>query len=323
MGIKFLNRFLIEKCKRSSIGKKTLNVMRDKTIVVDTSIYMYKYSAQGCLLENFYLMISTFRKYNIIPLFVFDGKPPTEKRELIKERQLLKTKAEGKYKELLEEFAKTDSLEQKKELSIEMECLKKQFVRIREKDIHSVKTLLDAYGVMYCEASGEADRICAHLVISGKAWACLSDDMDMFVYGCPRVLRHMSLLNNSVLLYKLENILTDLKMDANMFRQIGVLSGTDYNIHQNTSLNETIRWYNEFVRKKGMEHKEDLSFYHWLYKNTKYITNMPQLMHTHNMFCLENKTFREFDHLIITIDDHFDMECVKEITQQEGFVFLD
>ena len=149
MGIKYLNRFLIEKCKRSSIGKKTLNIMRDKTIVIDTSIYMYKYTAQGSLLENFYLMISTFRKYNITPLFVFDGKPPAEKKELLKERQNLKTQAEAKYKELVEELAKADSSDQKKELSIEMECLKKQFVRIREKDIISVKNLLNAYGVMY------------------------------------------------------------------------------------------------------------------------------------------------------------------------------
>jgi hypothetical protein len=322
MGIKYLNRFLIEKCKRSSIGKKTLNIMRDKTIVIDTSIYMYKYTAQGSLLENFYLMISTFRKYNITPLFVFDGKPPAEKKELLKERQNLKTQAEAKYKELVEELAKADSSDQKKELSIEMECLKKQFVRIREKDIISVKNLLNAYGVMYYEASGESDRVCAHLVIIGKAWACLSDDMDMFVYGCPRVLRHMSLLNNSVLLYKFDNILNDLKMDMNMFRQIGVLSGTDYNIHQNTCLTETIRWYNEFNRKDDIDQTNDLIFYNWLNKNTKYIGDMKQLIHTHNMFCFERDMFRELDDLTITMETKFDVERVKEIIQQDGFVFL-
>ena len=322
MGIKYLNRFLIEKCKRSSIGKKTLNVMRDKTIVIDTSIYMYKYTAQGSLMENFYLMISTFRKFNITPLFVFDGKPPVEKRELLKERQMLKIQAEGKYKELVEELAKSDNFEQKKELSIEMECLKKQFVRIRETDIVAVKTLLKAYGVMYYEASGEADRVCAHLVINGKAWACLSDDMDMFVYGCPRVLRHMSLLNNSVLLYKMDNILSDLKMDTNMFRQIGVLSGTDYNVHQQTSLNETIRWYNEFIRKTGTDHITDLAFYHWFQQNTKYIVDKDKLMHTHKMFCFERNIFNELSDFHITIENDYDMEQVKQITQQYGFVFI-
>ena len=296
--------------------------MRDKTIVIDTSIYMYKYTAQGSLLENFYLMISTFRKYNITPLFVFDGKPPAEKKELLKERQNFKKQAEAKYKELVEELAKADSSDQKKELSIEMECLKKQFVRIREKDIISVKNLLNAYGVMYYEASGESDRVCAHLVIIGKAWACLSDDMDMFVYGCPRVLRHMSLLNNSVLLYKFDNILNDLKMDMNMFRQIGVLSGTDYNIHQNTCLTETIRWYNEFNRKDDIDQTNDLIFYNWLNKNTKYIGDMKQLIHTHNMFCFERDMFCELDDLTITMETKFDVERVKEIIQQDGFVFL-
>ena len=31
------------------------------------------------LIEKFYLMCSIFKNYNIIPLFVFDGKPPDEK----------------------------------------------------------------------------------------------------------------------------------------------------------------------------------------------------------------------------------------------------
>ena len=39
---------------------------------------------ENALLENFYLMISIFREYNIIPLFVFDGKPPKEKNDLLK-----------------------------------------------------------------------------------------------------------------------------------------------------------------------------------------------------------------------------------------------
>ena len=37
------------------------------------------------------------RHYNINPVFVFDGKPPPEKHDLLKQRRLEKKDAENKY----------------------------------------------------------------------------------------------------------------------------------------------------------------------------------------------------------------------------------
>ena len=96
MGIKNLNRFLLDQCKKTAIKKTPLKHLRGKMIVIDTSIYMYKFSGQDALLENFYLMISLFRKHHIVPLFIFDGKPPPEKRALLVERHNIKKQAEEK-----------------------------------------------------------------------------------------------------------------------------------------------------------------------------------------------------------------------------------
>ena len=38
-------------------------------------------------------------------------------------------------------------------------------------------------------------------------------------------------------------------MDVEVFRKIAILSGTDYNTHSNTSLRETMKWYESFVRE--------------------------------------------------------------------------
>ena len=65
-----------------------------------------------------------------------------------------------------------------------MEQLKKQFINITKSHIAQVKELITAYGCTYYDAPGEADELCAMLTIKGKVWACLSEDMDMFVYGC-------------------------------------------------------------------------------------------------------------------------------------------
>ena len=85
MGIKYLNNFLRTKCE-DSIKSISISELSGKKIAIDISIYMYKYESNNTLIENMYLMLAIFRQYNIIPIFIFDGKPPTEKKALLKKR---------------------------------------------------------------------------------------------------------------------------------------------------------------------------------------------------------------------------------------------
>lgn len=100
MGIHNLNRFLYDNCSKRAIYKTHLQYAEGKTVVVDTSIYMYKFMANNKLLENMQKMLDVFTKNKITPVFIFDGKPPEEKRELLKRRQMAKYMAEKKYNEL-------------------------------------------------------------------------------------------------------------------------------------------------------------------------------------------------------------------------------
>jgi hypothetical protein len=318
MGIVHLNRFLVDNCKRSTIKKIKLNELANKTIAIDTSIYLYKYLHQNALFENFYSMISLFRNLDITPIFVFDGKPPPEKYELLDERKAEKADAEQKYKALetqLQEKGDDLSPEDKKMYLQEIEELKSQCIRVKNKDIQHIKTLMKTYNVPFIESKGEADEICASLVLSGKAWACMSDDMDMFVYGCTRVLRHFSLNNKTVLLYNFTNILNDLNMDMQVFRQITVLSGTDYNIHSNTSLHETMKWYEEYI--KG---KQTIDFYDWLVKHTKYINDAKTLNTIYQMFCLKETQIQQFYATDFEVGQYDEVQ-LHNLLEEHGFVF--
>ena len=320
MGIKYLNRFLLNECRNSkSICKQNLEILSNKTIVIDTSIYMYKYTAQDALIEQFYLMISIFREYNITPFFVFDGKPPPEKWELLKQRQTLKDAAEKKYAEIQLEIVKSENKQECMDMTIELESLKKQFVRLRFNDIQQIKKLFQSYGVSYYDAQGEADRVCASLVISGKAWACLSDDMDMFVYGCPRVLRHLSLYHNTVLIYDTNMILKELQISLDAFRQIAVLSGTDYNTTQSISIYDSMNCYKLFSAKN--ENKNKNTFYEWLHKNTTYISNYESLIAAYNMFCISDSEIpiKEIDSIS---NKAFDIDQLKQFMSNDGFIFI-
>jgi len=324
MGIKNLNRFLLDNCNKKSITKIHLSKLTGKKLVIDVSIYLYKFLSENALMENMYLFISILKKYDISPIFIFDGKPPPEKKQLLIKRLIDKMEAEKKYLNIKEDLLSETNEEKKEEKIVEMELLKKQFIRVKDDDVCKVKQLFDAYGVSYFVAPSEADQLCAYLNKTEQVWGCVSDDMDMFLYGCNYVIRHISLLNHTAVLYDRNKILSDLNMSSQIFNEIMILSGTDYNINNETSLNETVKWYYEYMKyseKELKNNKQPYSFYVWLIKNTKYIKNYELLLRTYQLFqlekndCLDNyKT----ENNVININ----FEKLYNVMEKEGFLFV-
>lgn len=311
----------MDNCTPSSIEKKHLGLFQGKTLVIDTSIYLYKFMGDGQLIEQMYLMISIFLHYKITPIFVFDGKPPKEKDDTIKQRKMDKQQAEEKFNQLQQTLVSEHLSENtKEEIKEEMEKLKKQFVRIRSTDIQAVKKLMDLYGITYIEAVGEADKLCAKMVITKKAWACISDDMDMFVYGCTRVMRHMSLLNHTIVYYNLNSILNELQLPLQDLREIMILSGTDYNLYQKISLHKALKYYKEY-RESIKELVSSTNFYHWL--GEKHVKNSETLSHIYNMFSVEDMTEEDIPWIsVISQKKRPNLNQLKEWLYQYGFVFL-
>lgn len=260
MGIRHLNKFLRLNC-RKNIKLLSLKDLCNKTIVVDISVYLYRFQSEGCIIDGMYQMITLFKHYNINLLFVFDGKPPVEKQELLKKRKEEKEKAEKKYKALEKSLKYKKSSDEVSEVECEMDALRKCFVRITHADIENVKKLIKLYGLSYYIAEGESDYLCVQLVKQNKAWACLSEDMDMFVYGCPRVLRYLSLLNSNVVLYNFKGILQELGLIEKEFKEICILAGTDYNINKEgmIDLNTSLRLFSKYRK----QYNGNL-FYEWL-----------------------------------------------------------
>ena len=226
MGVRYLHSVLVQTCSKSAIHKINIRELSNKTIAVDISIYMYKFLGDNTLVESTIYMLSIFRKYGVNPIFVFDGKPPPEKKRIIQERQIRKKQAEEKYTVAL---LLGDSEE--------MKSLQKQVVRINETHTKLIKDLVVAFGAKYCVAEGEADEVCAKLVLSGEAWGCLSEDMDMFLYGCPRILRQFNLYGESMIIHDLPRIISDLELESvEQFRNIVVSTGlSDFTEEENSN----------------------------------------------------------------------------------------
>ena len=329
MGIKHLNKFLRTECG-DSIKTISIAELSGKKIAVDISIYMYKYESTESLIENMYIMLAVFRQNNIIPIFIFDGKPPTEKKALVQKRREDKKEAEKEYnilKQKLESVYYVNN-DDKQEIIANMDILKKQFIYINREKIEQVKNLIRSYGATYCDAPGEADELCALLVLKNKVWACLSEDMDMFVYGCTRVIRYLSLFNRTAVLYDMKGILEDLNLTQKELREICVLSGTDYNI-QNcddksknmSNLYETLKMFNKYKKDTmDLALDLDLDFYEWLKINSDYITDQELFKKIYDIFDLKKTNLTTFEKIKIS-NGPVDCENIRNILKTDGFIF--
>lgn len=321
MGIRNLNQYLRNNCEQSI---RCINIadLSGKRIAVDISIYLYKYEAENALLENMYVMLSIFRHYNIIPIFIFDGKPPIEKKAVLIKRKEDREEAIEEYNRLQNQLKNSeDSFKQ--DILSSIEQLKKQIVQINKDKIDKVKKLIRAYGATYFDAPGEADVLCALLVIKKKVWACLSEDMDLFVYGCSRVLRYFSLIGHTAVLYYMKGILEELNMTQKEFKEICVLSGTDYNINADgnndkVNFNITLKYFRKYQNSKS-----NLEFYDWLNDNTDYISDKDLLQKINNMFDVDlNYNIEAFKNIKI-YNGPIIQNDIKHIMKEEDFIFID
>ena len=322
MGIKLLQSF-IGSLNHKSVREISLRELTNKKIVVDISIYLYRFKESNQLIENMYLMCSIFRYYNIDVLFVFDGKADDNKKNTIKKRKEVKHIAREKYYILKEQLGK--DLEKNKEIEIEMDKLRKKFVTVSKKDFQSVRELLDNYGMTYVTATKEADELCGALCLTNDIYACLTEDTDIIAYGAPRILRYFSLMKHTVVFYDLDKIRSDLHISLVDFQHLCVCAGNDY-IESKINIFKLYKLYKDydmFCNYNDYDSKQKHNqFLEWLLNN-RYIT----LQEYHKrMECMDWYTFKATDPFKdipfkIIKNKHIRRENLKKILKGSGFVF--
>ena len=309
MGINGLNIWLR---KNTRMGIKEINIsdLSGKTIVIDISIYLYRFKSENNLIDGIYEMLLLLSSNNIKPIVVFDGKPPEEKKEVIKDRQNTRIEAQEEYDKLLQKLELGD--ENIIDINNKIKKLKRQIVKINKNDIQCVKKLLNLMGITYYQSEGESDIVCANLVMTGKAFACMSEDMDMFVYGCNRVLRYISLNKKTIILYNLPLILQSLNISFKHFQIICIMSGTDYNkFNLVYSFNSSIKIYINYIKNKC-----NYDYLSWLFVKN-YIDNKESIENIINIFNSKNVSINK-KNLCESIENS---DGLKLFLKDHGFIF--
>lgn len=243
MGIKKLPKVILEKgnCNIVNIYKSlndyVYNLKKNGSssinICIDTYLYMHKYMySTDDFVKAFHDQALRFMSKSIIPIYVFDGIPPLEKRNTIKLRADRKNKKKDEIIQLEKTLEKIDDDNKYTATVDKIEKLKKQSQSITKEGINSLKQMFDKYNIPHITAKGEADYLCAKLSKLNIVHACLTDDMDLLAHGCKRIIK---IVKSEVFEYTLDKILDGLfdnetdnikKMDK--FILLCTLLGSDY-----------------------------------------------------------------------------------------------
>ena len=227
MGIKCLLKFINE--SPELIQEVDNSKYKFKRIAIDISILIYKIiisvrnsgadytNQQGEVTSHILGLFNKtieLLKLNIIPVYVFDGKPPNIKSKILENRKQIRKKALEKLEHATTEEDKIKYLKRSSSIS------KEQWDQCKE--------LLELMGIPYINAPEEADSQCAYLAKIGFVEGVLTEDMDILTFGSTKIIRNLTSHKVPTTEIVLDNLLNHLDLNQEEFIDFCILLGCDY-----------------------------------------------------------------------------------------------
>ena len=231
MGIKGLTK-TITKYSPGSVTNENLYKLSGKKVAVDASLILYQQllKSPGKIFRNskgqitshitgVFYKIMNYISLNIEMIFIFDGKPPSNKQDCINQRKEKSKKAK--------EASLNTTCEQEKEK------LEKSSLRLTREMIDDVKNLLTLMGVSYIHPGvGEGEAYASELCRIGYVDYVLTEDMDTMAYACPKLIRNCidrSLKRKDIVsIFDYNRLINDIELTHEQFLDFCILCGCDY-----------------------------------------------------------------------------------------------
>ncbi|MDP3990518.1 MAG: flap endonuclease-1 [archaeon] len=225
----------------------TIKALKGKILAVDSMNILYQFlttirGIDGSVLTDskgrvtshligLFSRTTVLMENGIKLVFVFDGKAPAIKQETWEKRRGIKEEAELKFQEAEE----AGDSEEMKKYAVRTTRLTKEMVA-------DAKNLITALGLPIVQAPSEGEAQTAYMVKTGDAYASLSQDYDNLIFGCPRLIRNLSVAGRrkksgkavgyitvTPEMIELPKVLTELKITIDQLIVLAILIGTDYN----------------------------------------------------------------------------------------------
>ena len=174
------------------------------------------------LMGVFYRTTSLLRE-GVLPIWVFDGKPPERKTGTIRQRIAAKERAEEQWQEAL---AAGDLETARKRAA--------QTSRLTRPMVEELHRLLGALGVPFVQAPGEGEAQAAVMASKGTVWATASEDYDSLLFGSPRLVRGLAARGRGgtapgAQFIDRAELLSTLGISDDELILLGIVMGTDFN----------------------------------------------------------------------------------------------
>jgi len=174
------------------------------------------------LMGVFYRTTSLLRE-GVLPIWVFDGKPPERKTGTIRQRIIAKEKAEDQWQQAL---AAGDLETARKKAA--------QTSRLTRPMVEELHQLLAALGVPSVQAPSEGEAQAAVMASKGAVWAAASEDYDSLLFGAPRLVRGLAARGRAgaspgASLIDRPEVLANLGISDEELILLGIVVGTDFN----------------------------------------------------------------------------------------------
>ena len=230
MGIRGLSGYLKWKAPTARTGL-TLSAHRGQQWAIDCSCILYRARAAGLSpLTVVASLLVRLKMAGITPIFIFDGKPPASKADVIDQRREQRETAQKEItalEHILDTSANMSHMD-KAMTEKRVTDLKAQVPQVTSGDKDQIKQLLYGAGVLFVSASGEADDMLGFLARTGVVHAVLSTDMDMLARGVNLLITPDTPDLTVMTVIHTAAVLRSLGLTYEQFVDACVLMGTDY-----------------------------------------------------------------------------------------------
>ena len=228
MGIKNLKK-IIDKYAPSAIKLTNISDYKNKILGIDSSNMIYKMlfaiRMRGYDLKNSEIVVTHihalllkmqgFAKYNITPVFVFDGISPKIKATTINQRNEFQNFMKLKYDKAVTQDEKKKYYFMKS--------------KITYKEIKECMDLIRLFGYTVIESPEEADSQLANLMKNKKVDYIVTDDMDILVFGGDKILKNFTVSDKKKIQEINLNVFKkEIDLNQNQLIDLAILLGCDY-----------------------------------------------------------------------------------------------
>jgi len=183
MGIRGLNT-CINRTIPEQIKPVVWRLLKKSRLGIDINCFLYRALASHCCpVKVIAEQLANFRLYGITPIYVFDGKPPSEKDQLILKRKTDRKDALVLKTKLQDALLIEDDLKIRESISLKIHDLEAQNPVLTYEVRDEIKRLLYATGTMFVTALAEADSLLAYWNKRGIIDAVVSFDLDFLPRG--------------------------------------------------------------------------------------------------------------------------------------------